>query len=313
MTEQIRNILDLPTTKTEKIKQLLQLGTLTRQEIAALVTNGNVGFVYNVYKQYFRDAAQQVAAVIFTPSTFARRFGVEIEATNVNKNVLLIALRDAGIKAENDGYSHNTTPHWKIVSDSSISGTDTFELVSPILEGTNGINEVDIVCQVLEQLDAKVNKSCGLHIHFDAANFDLATWKRIFKNYAKLEKTIDAFMPESRRASYNRYCRSLNSITNLESKLNSASDLSEIARIFSNDRYHKINPVSYLRHNTCEFRQHNGTIEFRKIARWIIFLNNLVDFSATTEVTQTNIDGLKVFNQPQIVEFYKHRTKQLAA
>lgn len=50
MDERVRNILEQSTTKTSKIQQLLLLG-LTRREIADLVTRGNCGFVYNVYKK----------------------------------------------------------------------------------------------------------------------------------------------------------------------------------------------------------------------------------------------------------------------
>lgn len=50
MNEQITNILNQSITKTAKIQQLLLLG-LTRRQVADLVTNGNYGFVQNVYKK----------------------------------------------------------------------------------------------------------------------------------------------------------------------------------------------------------------------------------------------------------------------
>ena len=50
MNEQVTNILNQSITKTAKIQQLLLLG-LTRRQIADLVTNGNYGFVQNVYKK----------------------------------------------------------------------------------------------------------------------------------------------------------------------------------------------------------------------------------------------------------------------
>ena len=49
MNEQIRTILAEDGTKTSKIRKLLLLG-LTHREIANLVTRGNRGFVWNVYK-----------------------------------------------------------------------------------------------------------------------------------------------------------------------------------------------------------------------------------------------------------------------
>ena len=311
MTTQIQNIVNSNNTKTEKIRQLLELG-ISRQEIARLITNNNVGFVYNVYKKYFLDSTPS-QVINFIPTAFNRRFGIEIEAYNVNMNQLKNSLKAAGIEIEVEGYNHTTRPYWKIVTDSSIQGQQSFEVVSPILEGEDGINQIDIVCQVLEQTGAKVNKSCGLHIHFDAAGFNLDTWKRIYKNYAKIENTIDGFMPDSRRADTNRFCKGFKSISNFSNKINEASNLSDISRIFSNNRYFKINPTSYVRHNTCEFRQHAGTMDFRKITRWIKFLHNFVEFSTSFEIQDSTLNGLAKFNQSAIVEFYKHRTNKLAS
>ena len=54
MNEQVTNILNQNITKTAKIQQLLLLG-LTRRQVADLVTNGNYGFVQNVYKKMLED------------------------------------------------------------------------------------------------------------------------------------------------------------------------------------------------------------------------------------------------------------------
>ena len=58
MNEQIRTILAEDGTKTSKIRKLLLLG-LTHREIADLVTRGNRGFVWNVYKR-MRDGADRI-------------------------------------------------------------------------------------------------------------------------------------------------------------------------------------------------------------------------------------------------------------
>ena len=60
MNEEIRNILAEVGTKTSKIRKLLLLG-LTHREIAELVTRGNRGFVWNVYKK-MRDEGLLPAA-----------------------------------------------------------------------------------------------------------------------------------------------------------------------------------------------------------------------------------------------------------
>jgi len=77
MNEQVRNILAENGTKTSKIRKLLLLG-FTHREIADLVTRGNRGFVWNVYKR-MRDEGLIASAgtTIATPEpdySFRRRY-----------------------------------------------------------------------------------------------------------------------------------------------------------------------------------------------------------------------------------------------
>ena len=85
----------------------------------------------------------------------------------------------------------------------------------------------------------------------------------------------------------------------------------KISAIFYYSRYYKINPLSYSRHNTCEFRQHSGTVEFVKIGTWVRFLNNLIDYSKNNLVADASLEGLKEFNSDEIVTYYKNRTNKL--
>jgi hypothetical protein len=319
MNTQIQNILSQTATKTWKIQQLILLG-LSRTEIAGMVTNGNYGFVQNVYAKMQREGQLNQAAVIaavieeaMTPRAFNKDFGVEFEAYNVDKTVLRNKLRAAGIQCESEGYNHNTRPHWKIVSDGSLSGLQTFELVSPILKGEAGLAELIKVCSVLNKCGAKVNQTCGTHVHINASNFTLDHWKRIYINYTRLEKVIDGFMPASRRKDTNRYCKGFANVTNFENRIKNAQDLRQIENLLLNSRYWKVNPQSYNRHKTCEFRQHAGTTDFVKISSWIRFLSNLVDYSEQYEVATRTLATLKNFNTVELVNYFEYRTLELAA
>jgi hypothetical protein len=229
----------------------------------------------------------------------------------VQKTTLRDALVTAGIRCEIEGYNHMTKRHWKIVTDGSLNGVNTFELVSPILKGQAGLAELKTVCRVLGECGAKVNKSCGTHIHFDAADFNMQTWKSLYINYARLENTIDAFMPISRRD--NQYCHSLKSICNFETKINACNSTTDIEQVFRSSRYFKINPMSYARHKTCEFRQHSGTVEFEKVNNWIVFLNNLVEYSKSNQATDKTLEGLRIFNDSNLMDYLRCRTIKLAA
>lgn len=311
MNEQVRDILNQRVTKTSKIQQLLLLG-LTRRQVADLITNGNYGFVYNVYKKMLEEGHFTVAA---SPAqgfpeldyTFTRRFGVEIEAYNCSRRTLASALQEEGINVAVEGYNHVTGNHWKIVGDSSLVGSQTFELVSPILEGEAGLAELKKVTWVLDFCGAKVNNSCGLHIHFDAAGFNLQTWKNIILTYKNIESLIDCFMPESRRN--NTYCKRLSSIDAQE--INRATTISSIQEAFG-DRYYKVNVKSYSRHRTIEFRQHGGTTDFDKMENWIRFLNGLITFAGVQTIPAgINLNDLPFLNNMQKC-FLRLRTKKLS-
>ena len=200
MNEQIQNILNENGTKTSKIQKLLSLG-LTRRQVADLVANGNYGFVQNVYKRMMQGITQNAAQAATTvlpqlDYTFNRNFGIEIEAYNCTRERLARELTAAGIRVNVERYNHNDhNDHWKLVTDSSLSGNNTFELVSPILHGEQGLEELEKVCWVLDLCNAKVNDSCGLHVHMDAAEFDLQTWKNLIITYKRLENVIDHFLP----------------------------------------------------------------------------------------------------------------------
>ena len=313
MNEQIQSILNENRTKTSKIQKLLSLG-LTRRQVADLVANGNYGFVQNVYKRMMQgltNTAAQTAATIapVIDYTFNRNFGVEIEACNCTRERLARELTAAGINVQVEGYNHTDhTDHWKLVTDSSLSGNNTFELVSPILHGEQGLEELEKVCWVLDLCNAKVNDTCGLHVHMDAAEFDLATWKNLILTYKRLEGVIDNFMPHSRRN--NHYCKALTAIT--ENSIKHARNIGELRAAFFHNRYHKVNLEAYARHRTVEFRQHGGSTNFTKMSAWIHFLAKMITFAKQGQVNA----GTTLQNIPFLTEseklYLKIRTKKLA-
>lgn len=303
--------------KTQKGKKLFELG-LTRQEVAQLLNIG-YGFAQNIYKQTFPDRIRSRQRLLQTMAErfklegfeFNNRFGIEIEAYNCEARALANALNGAGLPCQTESYNHSTRSHWKLTSDSSLSGFNTFELVSPILEGNDGLNQIKLATYVLKDREAKVNMSCGVHIHFDAEGFDLATWKRLYINYAKIEKIIDSFMPASRRANANTYCKSI-AVNNYERLVNNASSLQEIERSITNrNRYYKLNTQSYWRQKSVEFRQQSGTIDYAKIENWILFLARLVEYSKHAIIPGSTWEDCKDFLPSDILYFLKSRADKL--
>lgn len=214
-------------------------------------------------------------------------YGIEIEfITSLGSSRIANALTTAGIDCRSAGYTHATTPYWKIVSDASVNGG--WELVSPILRGDDGFRQLKIACDALEALGCRVNKTTGVHVHLDARNEEFGTIQRFAMNFAKMEDCLDLLQPHSRRASNNRFIKSLSAVRHDDSeqvqvrKINATIDALRTCRSVSDivnhfgTRYRKINLESYSRHGTIEIRQHSGSLNAEKIEHWVRLMGALL-------------------------------------
>lgn len=310
MDAQIQQILAKRGNKTQKIKDLWALGITDYSRIAEL-TGATYGTVWVVINR--RSGSRRSEAATFLKDVIlSRKFGVEIEAYGVEMTKLTEALTAAGIQCKEAGRrTDNTSGWWKATFDSSINGTNDFEIVSPILEGEAGLEMLKTVCQVLVSLKAKVNKSCGLHIHFDARRFDIGTWKRLFKNWINYQEIIDGMLPPSRRQ--NRYCNNLlmgKGKATVFSQIDAASDFKAFSKIWSN-RYFTINTKSFAVHGTVEFRQHSGTVEFEKIEKWIRILDGLVKFSQFRLSDSDTLESMACFLEEDTINYIHNQTNQM--
>lgn len=215
-----------------------------------------------------------------------RKFGIEIECIGANKQHVVTALNEIGVRCDDltgNSYStyHATHPSWKIVLDGSVHGG--WEIVSPILVGEEGIEQVRKVAKTLVAKNATVNKNCGLHVHVDAHGLSIKSIVNVARRYAKFETEINNFMPVARRS--NQYCRAIN-----------ASDLDYIesrgiSYLGGLDRYQKVNLSAYARHGTVEFRQHSGTVNGEKMENWIRFCVAFVEASIINEPAVAEVNS----------------------
>ena len=231
-------------------------------------------------------------------------FGVEIECYNFARQQLITAASSNGLQVRSEGYNHaDNDRYYKIVSDSSITGVNSQEVVSPILNGNNGLNSLKTLCNALASIDAKVNRSCGLHVHIGAANMTDDHYCRLVRNYQAVEKAVDSFMAVSRRANNSQWCQSLQGID-----FSQCTTKRQIAGAMRYDRYFKVNAVAYDRHQTIEFRQHQGTTDYEKISNWVMFLAKLVEYSFKNECpTCTTIEEIPFLSSEQKQYFTNRR------
>jgi len=264
--------------------------------------------------------------------SMSRRFGVEIEfLSTVSPDKVVEALEAAGICIRNVGYTHATTSFWKIVPDSSCG----YELVSPVLEGEAGLEELHRAATALNSTGATVDRRCGFHVHFDASGMSMKAVRNLFKLWLKFEDVLDAFQPESRRLNNNHYCQSNLDVNCADAtthravceqafrRIDACRTMQDLGSLFPS-RYRKLNVQSFFRHRTLEVRQHAGTTCPEKMTSWVRLMARMFDAAETTTVVRNRPEEtglgksrLKWFfqavNARGLTRFYTARAASLAA
>lgn len=210
-------------------------------------------------------------------------FGVELELmmpVGFSRETLALRLQqDAGIVCRAEGYNHNTGPSWKLVQDGSLGDyTRGAELVSPVLRGDDGLDQLRRACLVLKAVGCKVTQKCGLHVHVGARSWGVQAFRNLSSFYYRAQVQIDRFMAPSRRARANMFCNPVEYRAQLAA---AAQDVAAVARacgqspgsdtVRGSGRYRKLNLQSYWQHGTVEFRHHQGTVEAEKALAWVKF------------------------------------------
>lgn len=114
------------------------------------------------------------------------------------------------------------------------------------------------VCAVLSDASAKVNKTCGLHVHLDMRKRE---WRACYTKLYRMLPWLYAIVSESRRSGNEgrQFC-----------KRNGPHPP-------DGDRYYALNVESVRHHNTLEVRLHHGTTDPTKIINWVFLLTRIVD------------------------------------
>lgn len=114
------------------------------------------------------------------------------------------------------------------------------------------------ICKALNACGAYVNKTCGLHVHFDFRNSKRLLVSKMGHRIAKCVPALYKMLPKSRRD--NSYCKvAINHHTRGE-------------------RYAFVNLQSYSKHRTLEIRGHSGTTDPVKIINWIRLMKYCMDY-----------------------------------
>jgi len=130
---------------------------------------------------------------------------------------------------------------------------------------TTDFKNLEKLCKELSNLDARVNKSCGLHVHLDMRGKNKEQLEVIELNLKKSLDVLFSCVPESRRES--NYC---------------------VKRV-STDKYSAFNTGHLNNYGTIECRLHSGSTDFNKIKNWCLVLKSIVDKQDVENSSVNNI------------------------
>lgn len=144
------------------------------------------------------------------------------------------------------------------------------------------------VCSILNEIGAKVNRSCGLHVHLDARHYSTQKVKSIGGIFSKALPVLLAMVPETRRT--NRFCRP--SVSALRG-----------------ERYHAVNLTSFRKYKTIEVRLHSSTTDFNKIINWATLLSCIASTSRIPKMCNTLNELTDFVYLPEtLIEYVSQRT-----
>ena len=235
-------------------------------------------------------------------------FGVEVEMTGITREEAAWVLTEYfGSEARHTGGAYDTwsvkdpkKKTWKLMSDGSIEperkifgGYEQLqknsdkgrrykvELVTPKLT-YDQLPKLRDCIRLLQQAGAKVNSSCGIHVHVDAANHNRQSLKNLIGiMFSKEDILFKALQVNEARAA--QWCKKVREPMLREARALSSDetkDLTELENIwyggdighsehYNWTRYHALNLHSVFYRGTVEFRCFNSTLDPGRVAAYV--------------------------------------------
>lgn len=226
----------------------------------------------------------------------SQRFGIEMEMTGITRKKaaeVIAAYFDTHEVYDGGSYdAYHVTDgqgrRWKVVSDASIhpaardgrsaSTLYKVEVVSPICHYED-IETIQELVRKLRHAGACVNRSCGIHIHVDAAPHSVKTLRNLVNIMVSKEDLLyKALAVDVAREDH--YCQKtdLSFLEELNRKKPKSIEIfeemwyqGESRRYmhYDNSRYRALNLHSVFSKGTIEFRLFNGTMHAGKVKTYI--------------------------------------------
>jgi hypothetical protein len=232
------------------------------------------------------------------------RWGCEIECFLPDQ-----AIRELGISIGSYHHGHplpSPFPQgWTAERDGSLRtdrrGYVPVEIVSPILQGRAGIEQVKQVAQTLKGLGAIVNTTAGFHVHCSAEAVagdgfaKVAEWVAKLLYHVAMHETALYASTGTHRRENGGYARSIKAQKNAADRVRRAPDTRKREAlqdaVYGLARYHTLNLTNlFTRKATVEFRHGAGTVEWTKMVAHIQMALALCE--RATETAKMDWDAL---------------------
>ena len=235
-------------------------------------------------------------------------FGVEVEMTGITREQAARALAEYfGTQAQYRGGTYDTwvakdvrRQIWKLMSDSSIQperkGAGGYEqlekdsdegkeykveMVTPKLT----YDQLPVLQECMRQVEragAKVNESCGIHVHVDGANHNRQSLKNLIGiMFSKEDILFKALQVNEARAS--QWCKKVREPMLKKARELSSDETKDLSLLgdiwyedfpdrsshYNDSRYYALNLHSVFYRGTVEFRCFNSTLDPRRGAAYV--------------------------------------------
>ena len=220
------------------------------------------------------------------------RFGIEIETIGQTRQKVAQAIQSVTggtIRHVGTPYCYDpyevTAPDgriWRVMADSSLSAPKArqAEVVSPILT-YDDMETVQQIVRAVRRARAKVDSSCGIHIHVDAARFNAKALRNLVKIVNKQERLIEHALGIN-AARRSRWCRGIDQDFLAKIEKDRPTCLTEVNRAwygyqnsrpvhYDSSRYHGVNLHNVWFRGTVEYRWFESTLHAGKVKAYIQF------------------------------------------
>lgn len=225
----------------------------------------------------------------------SQNFGIEIEMTGLTRaSAARIIAGHFGTLATHVGGGYDTytirdnrNRQWKLVSDASIrcrnrsnrsaSRDYSVEFVSPICQYED-IETIQELVRKLRAGGARVNDSCGIHVHIDASTHTPQTLRNIVNIMASKEDLL--YKTLQVQVNREQYCQKADTRFLDELNHKRPRTMDEVEDMwyngrggrynhYDNSRYHALNLHSVFSKGTIEFRMFNSTLHAGEVKSYI--------------------------------------------